>query len=349
MNVPLNPYNVRTRLNNHEGQISNHAAALNRLVPQVTTIDGWKTATSTWKDGIDTWKTDTATWKDNLDSWKTGTIQPFMTTTEARLTDLKTNKLATSVYEANKEKLDDRLENITGNLQRLTEFSLSCSKELTQIMCRLTALESRADDADTKVSKHDGKLDAHDADIVNVRKEIKDGNKSLGDRIEEHDKNMNKGFKRLVELINKQQNGPQPDGSGSGAEDSADSTSPLCNYKSPGGINVANHGKLSFHAPDCARRLDPSLYHGGNSTGPFFRLCPCQGLYGIPGPGYPPPIVYQSPSFARRSQSDSRSAEENSNYNYTPNFMLELGRTSGGGLFSKPRKETLQIELGRGG
>ena len=347
----------------HSSQLRGFAGFANTMTPRLSSLESWKGNTNShlntlFKDklSISTYKTAT----DELEEWKKGA--------ETKLANLNKNAVNVQIYNDNNNRLTNELTAISGKTDWLKD---SYNAAIPPIQNHLTDLEGRTKDLETRVTGHDGKIKGFEGEFT-----------KLGTRIEDQGKQMVDGFCRietkLKELTDRPKL-PKP-------KRDLSLTKYQSNHNSPGGINVANCGQLSVqHAPNCVHLSDnfnpsncpcqtqirtiyppckPSQPWIPNGIGllPYHEegydtyfwgrrgLLPILGGgdAGFGGPrGY---FGYGSGKEKRTRQSSlSDLGEESRVQNHTPSFTLNLGRTSGGGLFSKPRKEEMQIELGSGG
>lgn len=329
-----------------------------------------------------------------LEKWKTEDFNLWRKSTETRIEDLMENKLCTTAWNNDRNKLDSQLNKLAAATEKI---ATAHSKHAEDTDHRFDALQNKTSQLEARVSGHDEKIKAFDGELSKVRSEIKKSNKELGDRIDGQGTEMKKEFKNIGDMLETLRStkprggnirtsttvpgggGDGPDGSpepGKGPDDRT-LTKYQSNYESPGGINVANYGQLSVqHTPKCTRFMDSfnSSYSikcpcqiqsifppQSNEAGPWCTtpgICPLrrgswediEGIIWSPGRGLlPAPHHQSSRSYERRREKRSETREGSSNYNHTPSFILNLGRTSGGGLFSKPKREDMSIALGSGG
>jgi archaellum component FlaC len=336
-------HSLTTSGTDHSAQLRQFGQFASEISPRVANLESWKGKTDSQIDTLFQTKLNVATYKtarDELEEWK-------------KLADMKLDTLYKStanveIYNANKNKWTKELNAISGKTDALAE---SYAAAIPPMKNRLESLEGRTKDLEARVTKHDDKI-----------KGFEGGFTKLGLRIDDQGKKMGEGFGKIERILE-----------GLGCESEKRPHRSLSKYQSnsnsPGGINVANYGQLSVpHAPNCTY-----ITNSFNSNFNTSIRCPCQTIF-QPEPGPPAVIPYNAYAadplplgpfiprsfelFSRlpgrgseRNKRSSWSGESEGSYahNHTPGFTLNLDRTSGGGLFSKPKKEQMSIVFGKGG
>jgi hypothetical protein len=364
-------HSLTTSDRDHSMQLHGFDQFANTISPRVTNLERWKGDTdsnleSLFKNTLSVSSYKTAT--EELEEWKKGA--------DTKFDSIFKNTVNAQVYNENKNKLTNELKAMSGKTDALTEMY---AVSIRPMQNRLNDLEGRSKSLEMRFTDHDCKITGFEKEFGDVRQEIKVSHTQLGDQIIGHNNKVDKSFRKLENMLakidvhgwnglqslpEKSQTKSPTNGSGDSGSDGesrigVDSRN-QASKSSPGGINVSNFGEMSLqHAPTCIRFNDSF-----NSSNSIYCSCMTQyqtlfpglggrclrGLVGWGGlrSGPVPCPCYERPSESQYRRRYCDSGESSSIYNHTPSFRLSLGRTSGGGLFSKPKHEDMSIELGSG-
>lgn len=269
------------------------------------------------------------------------------------------------------------------DIQSLVGGFRAVDREAKRQTDQIEAQSNILNDVKSRLDDHDKKISNVEEDVKKAKSEIKSGQKALTERMDsnfndltELIKKQNGGNGRGNGTNTKQRSAPKGEEDGGGNNSGTPPAQPggilwytgprFLNSSSIGNnnnglwqgllnenTNVNTDGGDSIHAPNCSsyvgtKRHDSCHCRSEEPRGPYGLILRPHRRPTLPGL---PTIITQPPEYHRRKyrRKSFSVTDASHNWNETPGLSLDFTRDVPGGLFSKPKKERFNIDLGPGG